>query len=160
MTRLSNGYLMFASTILSVYYLPRLSELKEYHAIKKEINKGYKFILPSACLLSLVVYIFQDLIISLLFTKEFLPMKQLIFWQLVGDVIKIGSWLISFMMLGKAMTKIFVITETLFALSIIPLTIVCIHYFGFKGVAIAFALNCLVYWAACTYFSFKKLKEV
>lgn len=160
MTRLSGGYLMFASTILGVYYLPRLSELKKYKDIKQEVNYGYKVILPLACLMSLSVYLFQDFIIEVLFTKEFLPMKELMFWQLLGDVIKIGSWIVSFMMLSKAMTKIFIITETFFALSIIPLSVFFIDYFGFKGIAMAFALNCLLYWIVCSYFSFKKLKEV
>lgn len=159
MSRLSGGYLMFASTILGVYYLPRLSELKKYKDIRKEINYGYSIILPLAASLSIIVYIFQDFIINILFTEEFLPMKELIFWQLVGDVIKIGSWVISFMMLSKAMTKIFIITETFFALSIIPLSLVFIKYFGFKGLAMAFALNCLFYWIVCSYFSLKKLKR-
>lgn len=160
MTRLSGGYLMFASTILSVYYLPRLSELKRYKDIKQEVNYGYKVILPLACLMSLTIYLFQDFIIGILFTKEFLPMKELMFWQLLGDVIKIGSWIVSFMMLSKAMTRIFIITEAFFALSIIPLSMILIHYFGFKGIAMAFALNCLLYWIVCSYFSFRKLKEV
>tara|TARA_R110002051_G_scaffold27011_5_gene65336 strand:- start:11461 stop:12711 length:1251 start_codon:yes stop_codon:yes gene_type:complete len=160
MTRLSGGYLMFASTILSVYYLPRLSELKRYKDIKQEVNYGYKVILPLACLMSLSIYLFQDFIIGILFTKEFLPMKELMFWQLLGDVIKIGSWIVSFMMLSKAMTKIFIITEAFFALSIIPLSIIFIRYFGFKGIAMAFALNCLLYWIVCSYFSFRKLREV
>lgn len=160
MTRLSGGYLMFASTILAVYYLPRLSELKKYKDVKKEINYGYKIILPLACILSLIIYFYQDFIISILFTKDFLPMKELMFWQLIGDVIKIGSWIISFMMLSKAMTKIFIVTETIFALSIIPLSVFFINYFGFKGVAMAFALNCLLYWIVCSYYSLKKLKRL
>lgn len=160
MTRLSGGYLIFASTILGVYYLPRLSELKKYKNIKQEVNYGYKVILPLACLMSLSVYLFQDFIIGILFTKEFLPMKELMFWQLIGDVIKIGSWIVSFMMLSKAMTKIYIITEAFFALSIIPLSIILIQYFGFKGIAMAFALNCLLYWIVCSYFSFRKLREV
>lgn len=160
MSRLSGGYLMFASTILGIYYLPRLAELSKFSSIKKEVRKGYFLILPIACAGSLTIFFFQDLVVSILFTQDFIPMKELFFWQLIGDVIKIGSWIISFMMLSKAMTKIFVITETIFALSIIPLTIICSDYFGFKGVAIAFALNCLIYWIVCSYFSFKKLKEV
>ena len=159
MTRLSGGYLIFASTILSVYYLPKLSELKGYKNIIQEVRYGYKIILPVACISSFFVYFFQDLIISILFTKEFLPMKELMFWQLIGDVIKIGSWIISFLMLSKAMTKIFVITEAFFALSIIPLSLFFINYFGFKGIAMAFAMNCLLYWLVCSYFSFRKLKE-
>ena len=159
MTRLSSGYLIFASTILSVYYLPKLSELKDYKNIIKEVSYGYKIILPLACISSFFVYFFQDLIISILFTKEFLPMKELMFWQLIGDVIKIGSWVISFLMLSKAMTKIFIITEAFFALSIIPLSIFFINYFGFKGIAIAFAMNCLLYWLVCSYFSIRKLRK-
>lgn len=160
MTRLSGGYLMFASTILGIYYLPRLSELKKYKDIKQEISYGYKVILPLACLMSLSVYMFQDFIIGVLFTKEFLPMKELMFWQLLGDVIKIGSWIISYMMLSKAMTKLFIITEAFFALSVIPISIILIHYFGFKGIAMAFALNCSLYWIVCSYYSLKKLKRV
>lgn len=160
MSRLSNGYLMFASTILGVYYLPRLSELKKYNEIKKEVSRGYKVILPLAVVSSLFIYIYQDLIIKILFTKEFMPIKELILWQLVGDVVKIGSWIISFMMLSRAMTRLFVVTELFFSLSILPLSIFFVHYCGFKGLAIAFAINCLIYWIVCTFFSFRKLKEV
>lgn len=159
MTRLSSGYLMFASTILSIYYLPRLSELKEYNALKNEVKTGYKLILPIAAICSFVIYMFQDLVISLLFTQDFAPMKELMLWQLIGDVIKIGSWIISFMMLSKAMTKIFVITETIFALSIIPLTALFIHYYGFKGIAIAFTVNYILYWLVCSFVAFSKLRE-
>lgn len=159
MSRLSGGYLMFASTILSVYYLPKLAELNQFMLIKKEVIKGYILILPIACFGSLLIFFNQDLVISILFTKDFTPMKELFLWQLVGDVMKIGSWIISFMMLSKAMTKIFIITESFFALTIIPLTIIFSDYFGFKGIAIAFALNCLLYWIVCSYFSFKKLRE-
>lgn len=158
MTRLSGGYLMFASTLLGIYYLPKLSELKEYHNIKKEVRNGYLYILPVAVLCSFMIYIFQDLVINTLFTKDFTPMKELISWQLIGDVIKIGSWIISYMMLSKAMTKIFVMTEAFFALSIIPVTMLMTYYYDFKGIAIAFALNSLLYWIVCSYLSFRKLK--
>lgn len=160
MTRLSSGYLIFASTILGVYYLPRLSELKKYEDIKKEIIKGYKIILPIAASFSLVVYLLRDFIIKALFTEQFLPMKELMFWQLTGDVVKIGSWLISFMMLSKAMTRIFVITEAFFAISIIPLSLFFMKYFGFKGIAIGFAVNCTLYWIVCSCLSLKKLREI
>lgn len=160
MTRLSTGYLMLASTILGVYYLPKLAELRTYLEIKNEVRNGYKYILPLAIIASVIVYILRDYIVKIMFTEKFMPMLELIFWQLVGDVLKIGSWIISFMMLSKAMTKLFLITETLFALSILPITLICIYFFSFKGIAIAFAINCLFYWVVCSHFSFKKLKEV
>ncbi|QQT59133.1 O-antigen translocase [Acinetobacter johnsonii] len=160
MTRLSNGYLLFASTILGVYYLPRLSELKKYEEIKKEVLSGYLVILPIAIISSILIYIFKEIVVKLLFTNEFLPMLELLKWQLVGDVTKIASWVISFMMLSKAMTGLFIITETVFALSILPITYLSILYFGFEGIAIAFFINCLMYWIVCGFFSNIKLKSM
>lgn len=160
MTRLSNGYLLFASTLLGVYYLPKLSELKKYLEIKKEINLGYKVILPVAIISSLLVYTFKEIIVKILFTEKFMPMLELIVWQLTGDVIKIGSWIISYMMLSRAMTKLFAVTEAIFALSVIPLTMLFMEIIGFAGIAFAFMLNCLLYWLVCSYFSFNKLKEI
>ncbi len=160
MTKLSGGYLMLIGTILSVYYVPKLSQLHKYIEIRKEVYYGYKWILPLAATTCLTIFILKEWIVRLLFTDQFLPMLQLLSWQLLGDVIKIGSWIVSFMMLSKAMTKIFIFTEVFFALSIIPLTLFFIYFEGFKGVAIAFAVNCLLYWIVCSYLAFKKLKEV
>ena len=160
MNKLSGSYLMMASIIIGTYYLPKLSELKTYSEVRQEIFYGYKIILPIAILSSLFVFIFKEWVVKILFTDSFIPMLELLSWQLIGDVIKIGSWIISFVMLSKAMTKIFVITETFFALSIIPLTILCIKLFGFKGITIAFTVNCLIYWIVCSFLTSKKLKVI
>ncbi|MCM8512864.1 O-antigen translocase [Acinetobacter bereziniae] len=160
MTRLSTGYLMLVSTILGVYYLPKLSELQTYSEIKKEVSNGYKYILPLAIIMSVLVYLLKDYVVKIMFTEKFMPMLELMFWQLIGDVIKIGSWIVSFMMLSKAMTKLFIITEAFFLISIIPLTMIFMSIFGYKGISIAFAINGLVYWVVCSVFSFKSLKGI
>lgn len=158
MNRLSGAYLMLATTILSVYYLPKLSSLKKSSEVISEIKTGYKFILPIAIISSIAVYILREFIVLLLFTKDFMLMLDLMLWQLIGDVIKIGSWIISFMMISKAMTKEYIIIESIFLLSIIPLTYLGISYFGFTGITIAFTLNNLMYWIVCSYVSLNKLK--
>lgn len=159
MNRLSLGYLMFATTIIGVYYLPRLSELKKYNEITKEVNMGYVVILPIATFSAAIVYFFQDLVVDILFTAKFKPMLELLLWQLIGDVVRIGSWIVTYMMLSRAMTKLFVSIETFFLMSIIPLTMVLSNIYGFKGIAIAFALNNLFYWIACAFFARRKLRN-
>lgn len=134
--------------------------MKTYNEVRQEIFYGYKIIFPIAILSSLFIFIFKEWVVKILFTHSFIPMLELLSWQLIGDVVKIGSWIISFVMLSKAMTKIFVITETFFALSIIPLTILCIKLFGFKGITIAFTVNCLIYWIVCSFLTSKKLKVI
>lgn len=159
MTRLSSSYLMLITTTLSVYYLPRLSELTLKKDLKQEIHLGYKYILPVTILIGTTVFFLRDWIIQLLFTKDFLPMRDLFAWQFLGDTLKIGSWLIAYLMLSKAMTKLFIITEITFTVSWVILVYICCHYFGFIGSVIAYVINYFLYWVVMSVFVFNRIKE-
>lgn len=157
MWRLSAAYLMLVTTTLSVYYLPRLSELNEPSEIKKEIIQGYKIILPVAAVSGLIIYLLRDFIISVLFTQEFVPMRDLFAWQMLGDTLKIGSWILAYLMLGKTMLKLFVSTEIIFSSSFIVLTWFFSELVGFKGVVIAHAINYAIYWMVVIVFFWRNL---
>ena len=154
MWRLSAAYLMFVTTTLGVYYLPRLSEIKDPKIIKKEIIQGYTIILPTAIFIGLSIYFFRDLIIKLLFNENFAPMRELFAWQMVGDTLKIGSWILAYLMLGQAMVKIFMATELVFGFGFFIWTWLFTGYFGFKAPVVAHALNYFLYWILL-YFIFK-----
>ncbi len=159
MIRLSGAYLLLVTTTLGVYYLPRLSELFKLSDIKKEVWIGYRFIFPIAVVIAIALYLLKDHVIVLLFSNKFLAMGELFFWQLIGDSLKIGSWILAYLMLSKAMTKLYISTEIIFALSSIALTYVCTQYWGFKGVSIAHALNYAIYWLVMSIFVFRVLEE-
>lgn len=146
MWRLSSTYLMIVTTTLSVYYLPKLSELKSIDEIKREICYGYKIILPVAVAAALVIYIFRDLLIEILFSSEFSNMESLFAWQVVGDALKIGSWILAYVMISKAIFRFFIVTEVLFSLSFYLLAVVLTESYGLEGVSMAHALNYLMYW--------------
>ena len=159
MTRLSGAYLMLVTTTLGVYYLPRLSELKTFHEIKHEVYTGYKFIFPLALMGGLAVYLLRDWIIKLLFTESFMPMRELFLWQIIGDILKIGSWILAYLMLGRAMIKLFMVTEIVFSLLLIILTYISIKNFGFEGSTIAYMINYMFYLLIMSIFVFSKLRN-
>ena len=142
---ISTMYLMVTTTSLSIYYLPRLSEIKDNNELKKEILNGYKIILPIVTVMALGIYLFRELAIEIAFTEKFMPMMELFKWQLIGDVIKIASWLIGYVMLAKAMTKVFIYTEIGFSVLFVILSIVFIDSFGLVGITYAFSLNYFLY---------------
>jgi PST family polysaccharide transporter len=146
MWRLSAAYLMLVTTTLSLYYLPKLSELKDPKEIKAEILQGYKIILPVAAACGLVIYLLRDFIIGVLFTSDFIPMRDLFAWQMVGDTLKIGSWILAYLMLGKAMMKLFIVSEIVFAAGFYGWTYFLTGMYGLEGVAIAHAINYVIYW--------------
>ena len=87
-------------------------------------------------------------------------MRDLFFWQLSGDVIKIGSWILSFIMLGRAMIKAFVITEIIFSLSFYFLTKLFVANLGLTGVSVAYAVNYLIYWAVMLFLMLNEAKKM
>lgn len=144
--KISEIYLMLVTTTLSLYYLPRLAEIKTANELRSELLKVYKFVLPATIFGAIAIYCLKDLIIDTLFSSDFDPMKDLLMWQLTGDVIKISSWVLSFVMLGRAMVKAFVVTEIVFSLLFYFLTTQFIVHAGLVGVSISYAINYLFYW--------------
>lgn len=144
-TRISSLYTLFVTTTLSVYYLPKLSELKTDKELNKEIFKGYKFILPLIILSCTLIFLFKGFIINVLFSSSFAPMKNLFLFQLLGDILKIASWLLSYMMLAKAMTKVFIISEAVFGLFYYTLTIFFINRYGVVGAIYSYFINYIFY---------------
>lgn len=159
MWRLSAAYLMLVTTTLSVYYLPKISELKDPVEIRREIVQGYRIILPAAALCGFAIYWLRSFIIEVLFTNEFSPMRELFAWQMIGDTMKIGSWILAYVMLGKTMVKLFVISEILFSASFFVMTLIFTELIGLKGVAIAHAVNYMMYWSVMALFIFSHLRK-
>lgn len=158
-TRISDLYLMVITSTLSVYYLPKLSALKNNTDIKKEIIYGYKRILPIVIVLALCVYIAKVWIVEILFTPEFFSMLPLFKFQLIGDVLKIGSWLLGYVLVARAIIKWFILTEIIFGLSYYVFAVVFSHFYGLEGVTLAFAVNYALYWIVMALIAIKVLKD-
>jgi len=150
-TKISDIYLMLVTLTLSAYYLPRISEIRDSNELKAEILKTYRVVLPLAVGGALSIYLLRGFLVSMLFTPEFRPMTTLFGWQLVGDVIKIGSWILAYVLLGRAATGAFVAGEIAFSVLLVSLTLLLTSPFGLSGAVMAFALNYLLYWVAMWY---------
>ena len=156
--KISEIYLMLVTTTLSVYYLPRLAEIRTAPELKSEIIKVYRFVMPIVVGGAITIYLLRDFIINVLFTSDFLPMRELFIWQLAGDVIKIASWILSYIMLGRAMVKVFVVTEIAFSVLFVTLSWLLVNIFGLVGVSMAYAINYCCYWIGMGYLVKKEMR--
>lgn len=144
--RISSLYLMVVTVPLSVYYLPKLSEINDKKLLIKEILIGYKLVLPVVIISASIIYICRTFIVGILFTDEFHPMSALMGWQLLGDIMKLGSWLLAYIMLSKALTKTYIVTEILSS----SFFYLAVHFLckenGLIGVTQAYCLTYFCYW--------------
>lgn len=158
-TRISDYYLGFITSVLGVYYMPRLSEIPGKAELRNEIVKGYKIILPVVGVIAFLIWLLKGFIIHILFTPEFLPMKPLFTYQLLGDFFKIGSWLLAYVMLSKAMIKTYIATEIIFAASYVGLSYYFMNHFGIIGATWSFCINYGLYWISMWFLMKKEISN-
>ncbi|WP_233958729.1 O-antigen translocase [Pectobacterium versatile] len=143
--KISEVYLGVITIALSTYYLPKLSTLQGVENIRAEINQTVKIIVPIAAVMALGVYICRDLAISMLFTEEFRSARELFSIQLIGDVIKIASWLYAYPMLSRGATKWFVSTEIVFSITLVLLTYILVPFYATQGANFSYVINYSLY---------------
>lgn len=101
-TRVSDMYLGVATGILAMYFFPRFSEIREPAELVREMRRGFLRIIPAVATVSLLIYLLRELIVRLVFTADFLPMRDLFGWQMLGNTFKMIGWIFAFVLLAKA----------------------------------------------------------
>ncbi|BBW22593.1 O-antigen translocase [Enterobacter kobei] len=149
--KISEVYLSVMTMALSIYFLPQLAKLKTYKEIRQEINSTALIIVPIVIFMALFVYLVRDFAITILFTEKFRDARELFGIQLIGDVLKISSWLYAYPMLSRGATKWFVSSEIFFAVSLVLMTAIFVPYYKTDGANIAYMINYCVYFVfVCT----------
>lgn len=143
--KISEIYLLFITTTLSVYYLPRLSEIQQPNMLRSEIIRVYKFLIPLVLLSSLLIFVLRDYITIMLFSPSFLAMRDLFLFQLLGNIFMVCSWLVGYLMIAKAMVVKFIISELSYGLSNWALTIFFLKHFGLIGATYSYFILSVLY---------------
>ncbi len=144
-SRISTYYLLFISTILTVYFFPKLAFSTSKKATKNVFWSYYKGIMPLFIIALVVLYFFRFLVIRLFFTKAFLPVTDLFFWQLLGDTLKAASLILGYQFFAKKMTVAFIVTELFSLLIMYGVSYYFMGLFGIQGIVMAHAVTYFIY---------------
>ncbi|AVJ21851.1 O-antigen translocase [Pseudomonas sp. MYb193] len=109
--RLSAAYLGFFTVFLGFYFMPKASLQSERSKLAVLVLKCLIFVQAAFLLGALVLYLGRGFFVTLLFSEDFSPLKELIAYQLVGDFFKISSYVFGFIAVAKAATKLYIAAE-------------------------------------------------
>jgi len=130
MIRLSGAYLGFFAVFLATSYMPKLSSAFERADIIRLVLRYFVVILVVFALFALLTYLLRSFVIRLLFSADFDRMADFIGLQLIGDLFRLCSYVIGFLAVAKAATKIYIFAEFIQAGLYVGLSIVAISYGG------------------------------
>ena len=145
MTRISGYCLLFLTTILTVYFLPKLSKSESKEQTRAVFWSYFKGVIPMFILGVTILFFLKDLIVPMLLSEKFQPTTSLFFWQLVGDIFKAISLILGYQFFAKKMTKVFIITESFSLLVLYSSSIYLTSIFDIKGVVMAHAFTYFIY---------------
>lgn len=163
MNFISKNYMSFSSSLFTLYVLPKFAKIYSGNAFKKEVINIYKTLLPLFGLGMILVYIFRNYLIEIVY-PNFLGMEPLFKWQLLGDFVRLATLVISYQFLAKKMVKSFILTELMSLALFYFLSKYLVTVYGVEGVVMAHFYRYIIYFGVViivvlNYFKLQKIKK-
>ncbi|SDS03157.1 polysaccharide transporter, PST family [Formosa sp. Hel1_31_208] len=146
MNRISDYYLMFITSIITLYIVPRFSEIDTKQEFRKEVFGFYKSVMPIFGIGLVLLYFLKSFVVPLIFNKDFQPVENLFLWQLLGDFIKVLSIVIAYQFLAKKMFTHFIIIEVFLVIMLYFSSVYLIDIFGVEGAVIGHFISYLMHY--------------
>lgn len=144
MQRISNQYLIFVTSLLSLYVLPKLSENKTIKGFRTIVFSFYKTILPIFGIGLILIYFLRIYVIQFVYNEEFLATESLFIWQLLGDFFKVISLVIAYQLYAKKMLGHYLFVEIASLLLFYYLSIYLTNEVGIEGVVMAHCIRSFI----------------
>lgn len=145
MASISKTYMQFTATLFPLYILPRYSKITSTFEFRKEILHIYKLLIPIFVIGIVLIFLFKNTIIQILYTNDFLNMSSLFKWQLLGDLVKLLALVVAYQFLAKRQIGYFIFTEVLSVVLFYGFSKYFIQFYGTEGVVIAHFTRYIIY---------------
>jgi O-antigen/teichoic acid export membrane protein len=140
------AYLGFLTNAMAQDYFPRLSALQTDSEVKEVMNRQHQLVMTLCMPVILGALWLTPLLVPLLTSPVFTPSVRVLEWQLVGDVLKLSSWVMAFVVLARAGSAWFLLTELVAGLVSFFASLWGMRLFGLPGVGIAYVITYGMYW--------------
>src|SRR5690606_42061439 len=109
--RLSGFYMLFISSLCSMYFFPKLSKDIKLYGQKKVVTEYFVKFVPIVLLGLLFCLILQKYIVLFIYNEDFLAITEVFYLHLVADLIKTCSLIFGYFFVVHQKTKYFIFFE-------------------------------------------------
>ncbi|MND52733.1 Lipid III flippase [compost metagenome] len=140
--RLSSAYLGFFSVFLASYFMPMISRINNKREVERLTHKFVVFVMVVFAVGGGTLYFWRDFFVPLLLSKEFEGLNEFLLYQLVGDFFKASNYVIGFVAVARAATRIYIISELFQAGLFVSLSLLIGRFIvGAEGVTVAYMMS-------------------
>lgn len=136
---ISMTYIGFILQAMSTDYYPRLTAvMHDKSAVNQMVNEQTEVALVLAGPIFLAMLGLAPWVISLLYSSQFSEAVEVLRWQILGDILKVGSWPLGFIILAAGDGRTFMFAEILAIAIFVFLTWIALPLVGIEATGIAF----------------------
>lgn len=139
-TKLSEVYMGLISVVFSTLLLPKYSA-KTGILLFKEVRVFFCLAILFVPVLLLIVYFLSDFGVNLIFGDKFGESAAVIRLYVIGDAIKILSWVLLYLLLAKSKIRLFFIYEIITAILYVVLTVFMLNEHGFLAMPYGYIIQ-------------------
>ena len=138
-TVISVGYLGFLLAAMAQDYYPRLSAVADdAPALAVLARQQLRFLLAVALPIIMVAIVLVPALLPILYSNAFLPASRLLELQLIGDLLKLPSWAVAFILLAQQRRVAYLMTESLAGIGLVSFSWLGMEAIGLPGVGLAY----------------------
>jgi PST family polysaccharide transporter/antigen flippase len=145
--RMSSVYVGFFTMFLASYYMPTLSTIVDKNHIFNYVMKYVVAIGSLFLIIAAMVYVFREFVFSVIFSKAFIIPAEYVRLQLTGDLFKIMSYVIGFLIVAKSKARLYIIGELMQTGLYLGASIWLIKAGDVSQVFLAYAISNFMYFA-------------
>ncbi|MFD1063341.1 O-antigen translocase [Winogradskyella litorisediminis] len=157
--KISAFYMMFFTSVFTLYLLPNLSKNKTQNGYKLFMAHYFKRLIPLLLIMFLALFLMRFFVIKLFLTEDFLEIEQYFYLQFIGDFIKIIGFSLACQFHAKRMVIAYFISDAIIYISLYILSFYFIKSFNLVGVFYAHIISCSLYLIAVSLFIFTQNKK-
>ncbi len=136
---ISMTYIGFVLGAMATDYYPRLTASIHDHATTNRlVNEQTEVALLLAAPVLMAMLGLAPWIIELLYSSQFVEAASVLRWQVLGDVLKVASWPLGFILLASGDGRTFMLTESLAMTVFVGLTWLVLPLLGIEAAGVAF----------------------
>ena len=141
-----NSYVGLVFNAITTDYYPRLASVNKDDEKCCDVasKQGVISVYMLAPLLSICILL-MPIVIKILYSEQFLASDCFIKWACLGMMFRLASWLVSYIFIAKAESKLFVVNELVGTFNYLWISLLGYKLGGLSGMGVAFTVNYFMY---------------
>lgn len=152
--RISVFYMTFVSSICNLYFYPKLSKTEIFSEYKAIIAEYYRKFIPIVFLGLLLCFVLQKVVILIIYTEDFLILRDYFYLQLIADFVKSLSLIFGYLLIAKKKIWQFILFEIISLGSYCLGSYIFIEYLKLDGVYYSLIGSLMIYFTV-TYLAYR-----